>query len=213
MDSTPELTNTEYWNKRESEVHSSDDVIRHMGCEEQPVASTDALHPNTDVSAMDSAYNLSRALNAFPENLTISLEGPVRELFRDKMLGNLVSENMILHCIEGVAMSINDRIDYLDCMESSVEACIDALLKEAAENGNLPDSEKTGGVNDDCELKMGLHKLMTDFCLRVRNIMMNQTLPVIEVMGLPYNVEQINNHGVVHLKKKDVDEIVNYIFA
>lgn len=213
MDSTQEQTSSDFWNKRDSNIHVSEEVVRHMGCAEQPVTGNYDLHPNTDHSAMVNAYNLSKSLNSFPTNMVIDLGGPIRELFRNKMLGHLVSEIMMLHCIEGVAMSLNDRIDFLDCMESSVEACVDSLLREAAENGNLPPSETTGGVEDECELKMALQALMTDFCLRVRNIMMNQALPVIEVMGLPYNVEKINRSGLVLFRKKDVDEVVNYVFS
>lgn len=139
-----------------------------------------------------------------PGVLTTSLREAFERLHSDRMLNNYLSEVVVLGCLNAVAGSLSDGIDFLDSSESSVELLLEEFMTQAAENGNLG--------SDEDEIYDALKVKLCTFCMDARKALLQIDLPVIEYIGMPYEVSLISPHGLVLWVQTNVQTVASLIF-
>lgn len=207
-----EKTSSHFFNTLGSKAGLSKSVVRGVSPEGEAMLESAEYHPSMIRGALADSYTLSTTMNTFPDKVVIDLSEPIRALYADKVLGNYISQFLLISCLDAVAFSLNQKYDFFDHIGISVEAAVIECLDDAATNGNLPQGEEDES-GEDIVLNENLNEHVMNFCLQVRSALMAQSLPCLEWVGMPYVVLGIKSTGNVTFFKKGTDEILQLVFG
>ncbi len=207
-----EQTNSSSCNTQGSEAPVSSVVVRGISNDCEAIIDCADMHCGVIRGALSDAYTFSKVINAFPNKVVVDLSDAIRALFANKILGNYISEIMVVSCIDMVAFSLNEKYDFFDHIYSCVESCVNECLDDAANNGNLPQGEDDDSGDDEL-LNANLTEHVVKFCINTRDLLMQSNIPSVEWIGMPYEVIEIKPTGNVVFLKRTTDEAIHLVFG
>lgn len=134
----------------------------------------------------------------FPKNIVLDMRTQLAYLKQDKCFGHHTGYYLIKAAVDACLFSLPDSLDMLEAMHCHIEAAVDSYVEDATAGGWLPPSD-----DDSLEFTNNLVSVLIDFSVRVVGALINNNLPIVQTIGVPYELEGISPSGLILLVKQD----------